>query len=79
MIAAIDVDALLELMWAAPLAVATVTISWGLVIIGVTRAAEAQRDRRGAAAGVYAAVAIAGAAVFVAAVAAGLLIMIAKD
>lgn len=79
MIGAIDVDALLELTWAAPLAVGAVTISWGLVMIGVTRAAEAQRDGRGAAAGVYAAVAIAGAAIFAAAVVAGLLIMISKD
>ena len=78
MIAAINVDALLELVWAAPLAVIAVTVSWGLVVNGVTRALEARRDGRVAAAGVYAVVAIAGAALFAAAVVVGLLIMISK-
>jgi hypothetical protein len=77
--AAIDTDALLELVWAAPLAVLVVTISWGLVITGATRAAEARRDGRGAVAGAYAVVAAAGAGLFVAAVLAGLLIMVSKD
>lgn len=79
MIAAIDTDALLELIWAAPLAVLAVTVSWGLVINGATRAAEARRDGRAAVAGAYAAVAVAGAALFTAAVVLGLLIMISKD
>jgi hypothetical protein len=78
-IAAINSDALLELMWAAPLAVVVVTVSWGLVIIGATRAAEARRDGRVALAGAYAAVAAAGATLFTAAVVLGLLIMISKD
>lgn len=79
MIAAIDTEALLELMWAAPLAVLTITISYGLVVIGVTRAAEASRDGRAVAAGAYGALAIAGAALFAAAVVFGLIIMIQKD
>jgi hypothetical protein len=78
-IAAIDTEALLELMWAAPLAVLTVTVSYGLVVIGVTRATDASRDGRAAAAGAYAAVAIAGAALFLAAVVFGLIIMIHKN
>ena len=53
MIAAIDSDALLELVWAAPLAAITVTIAWGLVVYGTRAAVEARRDgrtaRRGAA------------------------------
>ncbi|MEA2149933.1 MAG: hypothetical protein QOD69_1763 [Solirubrobacteraceae bacterium] len=78
MIAAIDTAALLELMWAAPLAVLTVTVAYGLVVNGVTRAGDARRDGRGALAGLYAAVAIAGAALFLAAVVFGLVIMVSK-
>jgi hypothetical protein len=78
-IAAIDIDALLELAWAAPLAVLTVTVSWGLVVNGVTRATEARRDGRAGAAGAYAVVAVAGGALFTAAVVFGLLIMLRKD
>lgn len=79
MIAAIDIDALLELMWAAPLAVLTVTVSYGLVVNGVTRATEASREGKAVAAGAYAALAIAGAALFAAAVVFGLVVMISKD
>jgi hypothetical protein len=79
MIAAIDIDALLELAWAAPLAVLAVTVSWGLVVNGATRASEARRDGRAARAGAYAALAVAGAALFAAAVVSGLFIMLAKD
>lgn len=79
MIAAINIDALLELVWAAPLAVLAVTVSWGLVVNGVTRAFEARRDGRVALAGAYAVVAIAGGALFAAAVVFGLTIMLAKD
>ncbi len=79
MIAAIDTDALLELAWAAPLAVLVVTVSYGLVVIGVSRAAEARRDGNAATAGAYAAVAVLGAAMFTAAVVFGLIVMISKD
>ena len=79
MTAAIDTRALFELVWAAPLAVLAVTISWGLVVNGVTRASEARRDGRVALAGAYAAVAVAGGALFAAAVAFGLVIMLRKD
>jgi hypothetical protein len=79
MIAAVNTDALLELVWAAPLAVLAVTISWGLLVNGVTRAVEARRDGRIAVAGAYAAVAVVGGALFATAVVLGLLIMIAKE
>ena len=79
MIAAIDTEALLELMWAAPLAVLTVTVAYGLVVNGVTRATDARRDGRSGLAGIYAAVAIAGAALFLAAVVFGFVIMVSKD
>jgi hypothetical protein len=78
-IAAIDTQALLELMWAAPLAVLTVTVAYGLVINGATRAADARRDGQALRAGAWATVAIAGAALFLAAVAFGLIIMVSKD
>jgi hypothetical protein len=77
-IAAIDTNALLELVWAAPLAVLVVTVSWGLVVAGVTRATEARRDGRVGVAGAYAAVAIAGGVLFTAAVVVGLLIMASR-
>jgi hypothetical protein len=77
--AAIDIDALLELAWAAPIAVVVVTVSWGLVVNGVTRAAEARRDGRLGVASAYVVVAVAGGALFAVAVAAGLLIMVRKD
>lgn len=79
MIAKINTGALLELMWAAPAAVLAVTISWGLVIRGMTRAFEAQRERRGGALALHAAVAVLGLALFTAAVAFGLVIMVSKD
>ena len=79
MIAAIDTKALLELMWAAPLAVLTVTVAYGLVINGTARAADARRDGQALQAGAWATVAVAGAALFLAAVAFGLVIMISKD
>ena len=55
-----------------------VTVSWGLVINGVTRAGEARRDGRIAVAGAYVVVAVVGAALFATAVVLGLLIMISK-
>lgn len=78
MTAAIDTDALLDLIWVAPLAVLTVTVSWALVVSGVTRAIEARRGGRVAVAGAYAVLAIVGGALFAAAVVFGLLIMISK-
>jgi hypothetical protein len=78
-IGAIDTDALLELAWAAPLAVLTITVAYGLVVNGVTRATDARRDGRAVAAGAFAALAVAGAALFLAAVVFGFVIMISKD
>jgi hypothetical protein len=77
-IAAIDTDALLELVWAAPLAVLAVTVSFGMVVHGTTRAIESSRDGRSMAAGMHAVVALAGAALFLAAVVFGLVIVTRK-
>jgi hypothetical protein len=79
MIATIDTDALLELMWAAPLAVATVTIAYGMLVNGTVRALEARRDRRTLAAGGFAVLAVLGAALFAAAIVFGLVVMVSKD
>lgn len=79
MIASIDVDALLELVWAAPLAVLAVTVAWGLVIRGTAGAAEARRNQRALTATLNAFVALAGAVLFASVLGLGLLIMLAKD
>jgi hypothetical protein len=78
-IGAIDGGALLQLVWAAPLSVLSVTVAWGLVIRGTTGALEARRDRRTVLAGAHVLVAIAGVALFAAAVVFGLIVMISKD
>ena len=78
MIAAVDTDALFELVWAAPLAALTVTIAWGLVVNGSSRAAEARREGRNVAATLHLAIAGGGAALFAAAVVVGLLVMTSK-
>jgi len=78
-IGAVDTEALLELVWVAPLAVLTVTVAWGLVIRGTTLALEARRQGRSVPAALHALVAVAGASLFIAALAFGLLIMLSKD
>lgn len=78
MIASVDIDALLELVWAAPLAVLAVTVAWALVIRGTTRTLEARRDGRTLQAALSAVVALAGATLFATSLALGLLIMLSK-
>ncbi|MFP5380234.1 MAG: hypothetical protein ACLGHP_10905 [Vicinamibacteria bacterium] len=78
MIATADAGALLELVWAAPLAALAVTISWGLVVWGSTRAVDARRDRRAGLAVLHAGVAVVGVALFASAVTLGLVIMTSK-
>jgi uncharacterized membrane protein len=78
MIAAVDTNALLELVWAAPLAVLTVTVAWGLVVRGMTRALEARRDGQAVATALNALMAIVGVALFTTALVFGLLVMTTK-
>jgi hypothetical protein len=78
MIGAIEWSALLELVWAAPLAAVTVTVAWGLVVWGSTRAADARREGRTGLVAVHLGVAAIGAALFTAAVVFGLLVMTSK-
>jgi hypothetical protein len=72
---ATDAAALLELVWAAPLSAVAVTIAWGLVVWGSTRAADARRAGRAGLATLHLAVAAIGGALFTAAVVFGLIIM----
>jgi len=78
MIAAVDSSALLQLVWAAPLAVLAVTVAWGLVIRGMTLALEASRQGRTRLAAVHALVAVAGVALFATALVLGLIVMTTK-
>ena len=75
---ATDTAALLELVWAAPLAALTVTIAWGLVIWGSTRAADARRDGRSGHAALSVGVAVVGLTLFATAVVFGLVVMTSK-
>lgn len=79
MTGAIDGGSLLQRVWAAPLAVLTVTVAWGLVIRATTGALEARRNGHPALAGAYVLLAIAGAALFAAAVVVGLIVMVSTD
>jgi hypothetical protein len=78
MIAAVDSHALLELVWAAPLAALTVTVAWGLVMWGSISATDARRDGRTAQAAFGVGVAVLGATLFTAAVVFGLIVMTSK-
>ena len=75
---ATDTAALLQLVWAAPLAALTVTVSWALVIWGSTRAADSRRDGRTGQATLHLGVAVIGGALFTAAVVFGLIVMTSK-
>lgn len=78
MIVALDSDALLKLVWAAPLAALAATLSWGMVVLGATRASEARREQRSRAVALNALVAAAGGLLFAAAVVFGLLVLTSK-
>jgi hypothetical protein len=75
---ATDTDALLELVWAAPLSAIAVTVSWALVIWGSTRAVDSRREGRVALATLHFAVAVIGATMFTAAVVFGIVVMTQK-
>jgi threonine/homoserine/homoserine lactone efflux protein len=65
MIAAIDLGQLFELVWAAAIAGIVVAVCFSLVIIGVTRAEDCRRNRRGGSATAYAALSAISGAVFI--------------
>ena len=78
--AAIDWDAIGELLWVAPLAGLTVAITYSLMIVGYARADEARRDGgSGGVAGVaYGVLALASTTAFVAVVVYGVVIIVRK-
>ncbi len=78
MIANVDTDALVELVWAGPLAVLVLTVAWGLVIRGTTLAGEARREGRTVPLVLHGLLAVVGGALFGAALVVGLLIMTSK-
>ncbi len=78
MIGAVDSRALLELVWAAPLAAVTVTLAWGMVVYGTARAGEARREGRTGVAALHAAAATIGGLLFVTAIVLGLIVTTAK-
>jgi len=77
-IATVDTDALVRLMWAGPLAVLVLTIAWGLVIRGTTLALEARRAGRTVPLVWHVFIAVVGGALFGAAIVFGLVIMTQK-
>ena len=79
MLAEIDTDALLELVWAAPLAALTVSLTFALCVHGVARSNDARRVGNSTGATVYGALAILAALAFVAAVVIGVFVMTSKD
>ena len=54
MIATVDTEALIELLWVAPLAALTVAITFAICIYGGAKAGDSRRDGHAAAATVYA-------------------------
>ena len=78
MSAAVDSAALLELVWAAPLAALTVVIAWGLVVLGLARAAEARREGRTSSVALHIGIAAIGAALFATAIVLGLIVTTSK-
>ncbi len=78
MLAAIDIGALLKVMWAAPLAAISVSVVFSLTIYGATRFSDTRRSGRPLAAGAFGAVAIVSFAAFAAMVILALKVAIEK-
>jgi hypothetical protein len=78
-LAAIEWDALLELVWAAPVAVLAVSLSFSLCIHGVARANDSRRAGHAGAATAYGVLAAAAGIAFAAVVIFGVLIITSKD
>ncbi|HEX2102111.1 MAG TPA: hypothetical protein VHF51_00530 [Solirubrobacteraceae bacterium] len=78
MIAAIDVGRLFELVWASMLAGVAVAITFSVVIIGVARAEECRRNRRGGSATAYAALSAVAGVLFLGGVAFAISVIVTK-
>jgi hypothetical protein len=66
--AIVDTHALVQVVWVSVLAGVGVTAAYGLAILGATRALEFGRDGRVGEATLYAAIGIAGIAIFIGAI-----------
>jgi hypothetical protein len=75
-LAAIDWDALLTVVWAASVAGIGVTAAYGLAILGGTRAIDLGRAGRTGEAAVYALIGVAGVAAVIAAIVFGIVVLI---
>jgi hypothetical protein len=78
MIATVDWDALLEVIWSAMLAGIGVTAAYGLVILGFNRALDLGRQGRAGEAAVYGLIGAFGTATVVAAIVFGIVVLSAK-
>lgn len=78
MIASVDWDALLDVLWSATVAGIGVTAAFGFAIVGVTRAAEARRGGQVAPLAFFGAVGFLALAVVMAAVVFGVVVMTTK-
>jgi hypothetical protein len=72
----VDTDALLNVVWASFAAMIGGTASFSLAIIGATRFTELRREGRTGEAGLFAALGIAGAVLFLGSAVLGLVLMI---
>ncbi len=78
MLAAVDVGALVEVIWVSLLAGVGVTLTFSLVVLGGGRATTARREGSDRAATAYAALAVLAFAVFLAGLVFGVNIMLSK-
>jgi uncharacterized membrane protein len=78
MLATIDWDALLTVVWASTAAGVGVTVAYGLAILGGNRALELGRQGRAGEAAVYAAIGAVGVATVIAAIVFGIVILVNK-
>ena len=79
MLASIDTDALLELVWVAPVASITVALAYSLCIVGFARAADARRSGANTAATLYGVLAVIAFLAFAGLVITGVLVITSKD
>jgi hypothetical protein len=78
MIATVDWDALLTVIWSAPLAGTGATAAYGLAILGASRAVDLGRNGRMGEATIYAVVGVFGIATVIAAVVFGIVVLSSK-
>ena len=79
MLASVKAGDIFEVVWVSLIAGVFVSVAYSFVVLGMARSAEAARDGRGTAAIAYAGFALLAFALFMAAVALGVNIMLSKD